>query len=274
MESTTLIDHQRVIWASARAGFHHTTRHHPEQQVVCRETPAGPDLDITRLYRFEGRVAVLVHGYRSTLGGVEGAYSRMTDQLLDNYDYIVKFLWPGSWEVALGFLAANIRTTESGRRLAAVLRYLHPSEVHVWGHSLGCKVALEAVDRLPDEHQRNTRLILAAPAVPWHVLAGGARYGTLKTDTRVAWSRRDPVLGGAYRLSPGNWTTPALGHSGMRPGGPPAYFRTHTMDFTEQVDSHGGYRDHQEFYRFGLTHRSLLRGCVVAPGQVSEEAHT
>ena len=274
MESTTLIDRQRVIWVSARADFDHTTRHSADPQIVCRETPAGPDIDPCTLYRCTGKVAVLVHGYRCTMEGVEGAYSRMTDQLLDNYDYIVKFLWPGSWEIALGFIVANYRVTESARRLTMVLRYLHPCELHVWGHSLGCKVALDAAERLSDDNQRATRLILAAPAVGWDVLGGGCRYGTLKTDTRIAWSGRDPVLARAYRMSPGNWCTPALGHVGPKPGARPAYYNPSSMDFTELVPSHGGYRDQLEFYRFGLMHRSLLRGAMIAPGLVSEEAHT
>lgn len=243
-----------ILWASVREGFDHTTKFSKDGYEL-RLSPSGKPVSPDTVYELEGRVAVLVHGYRSPLITAESAYGRMDDILGSAYDHYVKFLWPGSWEIAFGFMLANTRVKESARRLAGLIEKLLPARVDVWAHSLGCKVALESLHQLDIEAQADVRTILAAPAVDNDYLQAFTQYGG--SDIRVAYSAKDDVLRKVYRSAPNNWFTPALGCTGIKQGTvrPP---KTSSCDFTSLVPDHGAYRDTLEFYVYGLLPFAVL----------------
>ena len=144
--------------------------------------PPIPEED-ARLGLAGRRVCVLVHGYN--VGDALGAYS-------------VGVTWPGSI-MKLGFWTARWRAEESGWRLVGALAPVvcHEDTVlDIQGHSLGCRVALEAL-----KHGLRCRnLILAAPAVGDDSLAR-EYFDAANNAARVvvAHSEHDAVLRKAYR---------------------------------------------------------------------------
>lgn len=143
------------------------------------------------------RVCVFVHGYN--VDDAIGAYSELAMRLGPTYDAFVGVTWPGS-TLKVGFWTARRRAEESGKRIAMALRDLHCEVLDVQGHSLGCRVSLEAL-----RHGLTCRnLILAAAAVGDDDLNTAGRYGEAVNRAGrvvVAHSEHDDVLKRAYRLA-------------------------------------------------------------------------
>lgn len=198
--------------------------------------PPIPDEDV-RLALAGRRVCVLIHGYN--VGDALGAYAELQLRLYDKYDSFVGVTWPGS-TLKLGFWAARWRAAESGRRIAAALApiVLHEDTVlDIQGHSLGCRVALEAL-----QHGLTCRnLILAAPAVGDDDMNADGRYGEAVNRAArvvVSHSKNDDVLAKAYRFA--LWDG-ALGLRGPRQ---PELVPPHveSWDLSHCIMKHGDYK--------------------------------
>lgn len=189
---------------------------------------------IQRLQR--RRVCFLVHGYNVTDALV--AYSRMYRWAHIWYDEIVGVTWPGS-RVVFGFWPARGRAKKAGAMLADQLRALDIAAVDVQGHSLGCRVALEAVAH----GLRCRNVILAAAAVNDDALSREYRSVEERVSNKVvvAHSRHDDVLRVSYRFALGRT---ALGLRGPRAG----IANSYVVDCSPDVAKHGDYK-RSETYR-------------------------
>lgn len=187
------------------------------------------------------RVCALIHGYN--VNDALDAYARIAQLMTGAYDYFIDSLWPGS-NLKLGFWFARKRAEKAGRLLAQQLAFIDPELLDIQGHSLGCRVALEALKE--GLHCHN--LILSAAAVDDEEICEGERYGdaVLRAQTvLVAHSERDSVLKRAYRMA--LWDR-ALGLTGPEPGKTLAP-HVRVVDLTPWVGEHGGYKKSSEYYR-------------------------
>jgi esterase/lipase superfamily enzyme len=178
------------------------------------------------------RVGLFLHGYN--VADALGAYAELALRLDGKYDSIIGVTWPGS-TLKLGFWPARGRATESGKRIAEALKFMDPSLLDIQGHSLGCRVALEAL-----KHGLTCRnLILAAPAVGDDSLAREYHEAS-KNAARVvvAHSEHDQVLRKAYRFA---MFDDALGLRGPRQ---PELVAPHVeaWDLSFEVRSHSDYK--------------------------------
>lgn len=178
------------------------------------------------------RVCVFIHGYN--VGDAIGAYAEMALKLGGAYDVYVGATWPGS-TLKLGFWSARWRAAESGTRLAEALSFIPPGLLDIQGHSLGCRVALEALKA----GLRCRNLILAAPAVGDDSLAR-EYFDAANNAARVvvAHSVHDAVLRKAYRFA---MFDDALGLRGPRQ---PELVPPHVeaWDLGVEVKSHSDYK--------------------------------
>jgi hypothetical protein len=195
----------------------------------------GPDLTpYEAAGRLKGkRVLFLVCGFNVV--DPTDAYCRIASHVEDMYDEVVFVWYPGSkWPLA--FWLAMWRAPKAGRMLAELLGALDCT-IDLEVHSLGCRVALEAI--LYGLRCRN--LILAGAAVPNEALALNARFGWCVANTKrvlVAYSKHDEVLAKAGRL--GLFNTP-LGLSGPEPGRKMLPQVT-VVDCSSSVHKHNAYK--------------------------------
>jgi pimeloyl-ACP methyl ester carboxylesterase len=127
---------------------------------------------------------ILVHGYNNTTTQATQSFVKQIG-LLKNYfrksryapDAIAFFHWPGNYGVRglslMGYPADIERAIDSADRLAGYLaNFPRPADpgafkVTIIGHSLGCRLILEMLTRLPNELSPNVQVVsLMAPAVP------------------------------------------------------------------------------------------------------------
>lgn len=195
------------------------------------------------------RVLVLIHGYRADYGRTITAYKTIEDRLHNlhpgQYQHVIGFLWPGSWSATFGFMAARTRTDESAKFLAEALFRLASkgAVVTVQGHSLGCQVMRDAMKIVPPTCAK--KWVFTAPAIDWDSLD---EFPFSQFDMRIIHSKKDDVLRLAYRFSPGNWFSPALGYAGPKT----PMIDAEVIDMTNLVQSHSGHRKVDEFYQYLL----------------------
>lgn len=208
--------------------------------------PDGEDLSVSEVReRLRGkRVLVLIHGYN--VEDALDAYARMEVNLSERniqYDEIIGVTWPGS-KVMLAFLLAKVRANKAGKKLAQALNILSGVAcLDIEGHSLGCRVACEAVANGLTPRM----LILAGAAIDSDSILQGTDYGQAIEDVPavlVAYSREDSVLRRAYTIA--EWEN-ALGLTGpsdkMQCGE-----NVHCVDLSDYVPSHSYYKKSDEFY--------------------------
>ncbi|MBM3724940.1 MAG: alpha/beta hydrolase, partial [Acidobacteria bacterium] len=118
------------------------------------------------------RCLVLVHGYRNEASAAAQAYDKVQQMLAASglmggargYEEVIGFLWPGGFTRTLSFFVSILRANRAGKRFEKLLVDLEAAgaTVDIQTHSLGGRVALEALDR---ERARVRWLLLTAPAV-------------------------------------------------------------------------------------------------------------
>jgi esterase/lipase superfamily enzyme len=202
-------------------------------------------------------VVVLVHGFRSPLKNCAAAYRKVENELASrgligtagNYDLAVGFLWPG-FQTALGFFPAVPFANRSAAFFRTFMRILnsHAHTVDVETHSLGARVAMQAMAFEPEVFVDN--LLMTAAAIDNEVLEPKEEFHQSLASCRrclVYHSSKDPVLKVLYRLGS---LDGALGENG--PEHPkvveqecPEVF---VVDCSAMVKSHGGYREAPEVY--------------------------
>lgn len=180
---------------------------------------------------------LLIHGYHSS-----------DNDAIDSYNIIQKnldrlcsgLLWPGM-RLYVEYPIAEKNATESGWRLKDLIK-LMPPPLTIQTHSLGARVACEALNY----DTKIDRLILSAAAIgtdrfndEFKNVLGNVR----RID--VAFSSNDPVLRNNY---PSFLHGPAMGLVGANTKATNVF----NHDFSKVVDSHGGYKDCQDYFKMWL----------------------
>jgi esterase/lipase superfamily enzyme len=201
---------------------------------------------------YEDDVVVNVHGYRAdearvtkSFGTLEGNYISLGVNAKQ-----IGFWWPASWSTTVGFITARARSARAAKYLVTLLWQLRGRKCNVvlQGHSMGCKVILDAFYEMRRLalHDHISGTVLTAPAIPNNYfdkidVQAAEWYGCHK----VFYSYKDPVLKLAYRLVPGNWSSPAMGTTGPRPYEKIVKY----FDCSQSVSTHSGYRDLSLLYK-------------------------
>jgi esterase/lipase superfamily enzyme len=209
----------------------------------------------------EGKhVLLLVHGYRNPLDNVLKSYWELTAGLEKaglnshpHYGLIVGFAWPG-FQTAPGYFPAVGNANRSAGFLRQIARELarFAHSVDVQAHSLGARVALQALNAGDELYLDN--LLLIAPAVDNHSLEPNNEFAPALDNCNkccVYHSKFDRTLKFAYRL--GDVFTGFNKALGLE--GPANRKKTieecpnvFVIDSSGPVKSHGGYRSARAYY--------------------------
>jgi hypothetical protein len=174
--------------------------------VADEVTPTPPDWLLGRR-----QVVLLVHGFNVSQEQARGSYDAVFRDALPD---VVYFFWPGDTHggrlISSASYPFQIQTArDSARRLADFLRGAFgpegtPMLLSVVGHSLGCRLVLEALRLVVEEELDwpQVRLVcLMAAAVPTDLVEEGAALraaADLPTDLVVYYSFADDVLHFAF----------------------------------------------------------------------------
>lgn len=182
--------------------------------------------------RAAARVAVLVHGFNVNRPSGTEALRRLAGRIVaDAADVALVVTWPGdSWAGPLGYPLEGNDADDTAVELARFLERELPAtaDLSFASHSLGARVVLETIRRLP-RHLMVREVCVAAAAVDDDALNAGGRYVRAADGSRrttVLASRADRVLAWAYPAGDlvQSWlfawkdrAGPALGLRGPRP---------------------------------------------------------
>ena len=162
------------------------------------------DADAKELLRAQTRAVFLVHGFNVDQASGREHLSALAARLTDWDGAIVKVLWPGDHAVkALSYPWEGEDADDTARALDDFITDVMQSgaTLSFVSHSLGARVVLETIHRLPPSF-RIDQVSLLAPAVDDDCLTGDGRYYqkvSLRTQRVVALSSiYDRVLRFAY----------------------------------------------------------------------------
>lgn len=148
-----------------------------EESRTFRNDEEITELQETTLKNLGDRVVIWVHGFRTDAMEADCAGRAMDKALSDQglkADVIV-FAWPSQFDLT-EFSIAESMADAAGSHLAELLNGLKDRKVSVVTHSLGARVALEAIRRAEFEEQEQLNLLyMIQPAVP----ATSVRHATL-----------------------------------------------------------------------------------------------
>jgi hypothetical protein len=197
------------------------------------------------------RTLVLVCGYNNSSGAAAASYGVIAERMREHYDEVVGFLWPG--HTSFGFWFAVPAANKAGRLLRGILASATPKCLDIETHSLGARVALEAMSPMGGLRVRN--LLLTSPAVDDEVIEVGRKFGHAVRSTSatlVCYSARDPVLGTWYRRLGSLTRNPLWGDIALGYGGPQhpdrCWKTVMAIDFTPEITTHGGWKECERFY--------------------------
>jgi pimeloyl-ACP methyl ester carboxylesterase len=180
------------------------------------------------------KILVLAHGYNT--GDPMDFYLRIAFHMGKNYDEVVCLSAPLS-KVKWAFWLACMRAEKAGRLLVEALSGFEPALIDIEGHSLGCRVVMDALD-----HGLEVRnCILTAAAIDDESIQDYQKYALAVQRAEkvlVAYSRHDKVLAHAYRIG---MLDRALGFNGPQD---PAKCnkRIQLLDCSNWVNEHSDYR--------------------------------
>ncbi|WP_454890515.1 alpha/beta hydrolase [Sphingopyxis chilensis] len=206
--------------------------------ISLRQAVVGGLLDAGKmsppdLLERENRIILLVHGFNVTQPDADAAYELFEGNLSpDLRGRIVRLYWPGDWgtraDAARGqpSLPSKIisrlaypfkpRTAErSAQRLRTLLanafrarskaQGAKPLEIAVVAHSLGCRLAMEALELIIDSSGTNVDLpltVLMAAATARSTMIEDGKLTNMIEQLPQLWilhSKSDAVLWGAFR---------------------------------------------------------------------------
>ncbi len=202
-------------------------------------------------------VIVNVHGYNSTYEKVRKSYTTLEENLprvinQRNIPKQIGFWWPASWSSTVGFMTASMRVPKAVDYFLELQKQLRERKcrVTIQAHSLGCRLVTDAIKEMtPAEADNISRAILTAPAMATDYAKNFVQWERKPPLYHVMFSRKDPVLGLAYRLVPANWKTPAMGAIG------PSKYNIEICkpyDMSTKVWTHSGYKDTAQLYELML----------------------
>jgi esterase/lipase superfamily enzyme len=225
--------------------------------------PAVEDIDNLLGSGFR-HVLILVHGFNNSAQDARDSYKKQK-QLLEAElkrsriapDAIAEFQWPGDEEVfgpnALGYATDIERARDSAQRLATFLARLaalrdgaQPVKVTLVGHSLGCRLIVEALSAIPAASLPSLEVVsLMAAALPVDLVTNGQRlFPTHRLPRRLLkfFSEADTVLQHAFPLGQ-RWASirgiePAFYAEAVGRFGNPREFAT---GFHRRSNKHGDY---------------------------------
>lgn len=244
--SSALIADPTALLVSDREHFDDPDRLslHQVKRYLSLKTPTNPRevKGEDWLDHLEGsRVAILIHGYNNTYQDALDFFVHIINNTPDLYDHYICYLWPGGdsfWEYE------QARTIVTGdilpQRLSATLENISVKSARfdIISHSMGCRLALEALNRTRKGNIHN--LFMFAPAVDDEAIEKGERYSTAIQNTSksyVFYSRFDPVENIIYPLA--EWDL-ALGAIG--PEDPTDISnKIRCIDCSQCIDDHSGY---------------------------------
>lgn len=185
----------------------------------------------------ESKELLMVHGYNCVAEDTRDAYRANAEIARETgiSSPLVGYLWPGLYGPVekVEFHRAQAQADLSAVLLAQYLASAVGLPINVMTHSLGAKVALEAITK---HGAKVGNLFLTGPAVAHDCfLTDYAKVYESVKRVYVFWSERDNVLGQAFML---DQFTQALGHDGPSTSLPWVV----SVDCTDQVASHGQYR--------------------------------
>lgn len=169
-------------------------------------------------------VVLLVHGYNNDRKEAERAFAFFLDHLPAGPWRAGGYQWPGDadlgpvqWLDFLGYPAEIPDARAAAAELAGYLRELaraNPAlELTLVGHSLGCRLILEMLDRLRAPRPAIRHVLLMAAAVPVKLVQRGGRLQRAAMHARerlVLYSPDDLVL--RFAFPPGQALARVLGH--------------------------------------------------------------
>jgi pimeloyl-ACP methyl ester carboxylesterase len=167
--------------------------------VLVAGAGLGTEFDLRR----ERRISFLVHGYNVNRSDGSAALQRLAEDLTDDGRAYVGVLWPGDhWTGPVSYPFEGQPADDTAATLVRYIKDIVASgaELSFATHSLGARVALGAVARLPATYPV-TQVCLMAAAIDDDSVANRAAYRrAVQGTTRVAVlaSERDVVLRFAY----------------------------------------------------------------------------
>jgi hypothetical protein len=169
---------------------------------------------------------VLVHGYRTSYKEARLAYAQFRGWLAEweVRARILEFHWPGDHRTGFSWACYSPENAKACGELLAkwIMKENHSDRARIVlvGHSLGCRLILEALRVLPLGYQKRTSGCLMAAAVPMQAVQNG-HLGPAREEKdrwKVLYSRSDGILENWFPL--GQWFrrdypgSPAIGYTG------------------------------------------------------------
>lgn len=189
-----------------------------------------------------GRLVILIHGFDNSPAKAASSYRAMKAALtwqlpagrVRGLGAVWEFFWPSDqshWPLKRfikSYRSSLGMAEQVGARLGEFLKRHHTQQICLIGHSMGCRVALEALKFLDAELEGDTsgayrrRVILLAAAVPVRQCTPGSasnRFGARRAAAydHVLHSRNDRVLHYLFPLGQPDEIAelgPAVGFSG------------------------------------------------------------
>ncbi len=193
------------------------------------------------------KVLILVHGFNCDKLFTLQDYSHIEQshkEYWGTYDVVLGYIWPGA-EKKRRYWSSLKRINRSADNFSYLLEYLigGAASLGIWGHSMGCKVALKGLMYIQTKTKIKKcpiELILTAAALSSYCLEKGNDYfGVTQfvNKTYIFYARGDKILRYFYRLL---HCGPALGASGPHNKGALAG-NVYSINCDNVIDSHVGY---------------------------------
>lgn len=192
-----------------------------------------PKVDPTDLLIDKDQILLLMHGFNVTQEDASISYAHFENQLTDSVrDRVVRLYWPGDTSTQAdsrrgqqGTLSKYLSAAayswkppiarQSAQKLRDLLQRAFdernklgrnkPLEICIVAHSLGCRLALEMLERILIVRGRDAELpltVLMAAAVPEYMVMGTGGFASMVDRLPKVWilhSRSDKVLSRWFR---------------------------------------------------------------------------
>ncbi len=163
-------------------------------------------------------IIILIHGYNVSQEGAQEAYTKFeknfnfSSKKMSSLNQVIYwFLWPSDKPNKLDSIFSYYKTVETaktcGNKLADYLNQLEfncpnnqPPRIILIGHSLGCRVLLEALKKTKKDHKK-WEIFLMAAAVPIHLIQEGTLLDLNRDNGEkynILYSHNDLVLKVAF----------------------------------------------------------------------------
>jgi esterase/lipase superfamily enzyme len=205
------------------------------------------------------KLHLLIHGYNNDEAAIRDSYgiidSMMSTQGLVGptapYDMVLGYVWPGG-DLGLAYFFAKRRADKAGPRVQTLLLSVASiaASLDINTHSLGARVALQALRGVPGKPIRNL-FMLAAAVDDESIEIGEKFYSSTQAciGAYVFHSKYDPVLKVWFPLSDFDM---ALGLNG--PEDPSAIIdhspNVKVVNCKKVIKSHTGYKSEPKIYQY------------------------